>query len=108
MSWFYGEFLGLPLMPGGGGDAAGARILRFKSERFELRIGLVQDAVVEPVACRLTIEVPSLEESAAALDEHRYPYDWLRGLRFTDQAIMLLDPAENRVILRRLWLQAAL
>lgn len=103
MHWFYGEFLGLQPVGGPPLASEAVPVLRYRSERFELRIAVVDQPAVNPVPRRLTVEVPSLEQAAAILDERKYAYDWLQGLSFTDRAIVLLDPAEHRVMLRRSW-----
>ena len=66
------------------------------SERWELRITMVDDPHIESVDSRLHFEVPSLEQVAEELDERKYDYEWTRGLRYTDRAVVLLDPVGHR------------
>lgn len=107
IAWFYADLVGLQLLPkqfdGLGEEAAPADRLRFRSERHELCVSLVTKPHIEAAATRVHIEVTSLEEVARVLDERAYAYEWLRGLSFTDRSLMILDPAGNRVRLRKLW-----
>lgn len=77
--------------------------LCFKSERIELRVALVDKPWIEPVACRVMITVPSLEDTAELLEECGIPYEPLSGLSFTDRRLELHDPAGNRVALKQAW-----
>jgi len=98
LCWFYNELIGLTeLAAGEGGDG----VLRFKSGQLELRIRLSPDARVEPVDERATFFVSSLAEAEAELRERRMTYELLRGFDWTDRRISVLDPAGNRVCLRR-------
>ncbi len=102
LAWYYGEFIGLRSL-GGSAKIDGPAVLRFRSDRLELRISITKRPVIEPIGCRARFEVPSLDEAAQTLRERRYPFDWLHGLRASDRALLLLDPAGNRVMVRRLW-----
>ncbi len=77
--------------------------LSFISERIELRVALVEKPWIEPVACRVTIAVPSLAETAELLEERRIPYEPLSGLSFTDRRLEMHDPAGNRMALKQAW-----
>lgn len=98
--WFYAEVAGLDEMPADG-DAP-ARI-RFKSERIELRLKLVDRPVVEQVAVRVTIGVRSLAETEALLEERKVPYECVSGISFTDRVVLAKDPAGHLVAFRRVW-----
>lgn len=110
LHWFYGDLIGLRQVDAGpspsGAGAAGlteANTIRFRSDRIELRIKVTEDPDVEPIACRAYFEVPLLPEVTAVLDERKYEYELFQGLRYTERYLSLLDPAGNRVILRRHW-----
>ena len=59
--WFYGE---LGKLEGVEAERRTANLLTFRSERLELRIHIVDAPRIEPVACRVTLAVPSLTEAA--------------------------------------------
>lgn len=104
LHWFYGDVVGLRLIE----DSAKSEStypdrIRFRSDRLELRITIVENPIIESVACRAFFEVLSLAEVAEMLDGEGYEYDLFRGLRFTDRHLSLLDPGGNRIILRRHW-----
>lgn len=99
--WFYGEVGCLETAAAASVD--GHHLLRFKSDRVELRILVVEPASVESVACRISLEIPSIIEAAVLLEERGYPFAWYRGLRYTDRSLRLLDPAGNRAELRPMW-----
>ncbi len=101
VSWFYGAFLGLAALPALGDHRPAG--LRFRSDRHEVRVTLNPEPRIDSVDVRIHFEVSSLEQAAETLEDHRYPFDWIRGLSFTDRGLMLLDPAGNRVVLRRWW-----
>lgn len=110
LHWFYGDLIGLRLVEvslspseAGAAGLAEADTIRFRSDRTELRIKVTEDPDVDPIACRAYFEVPFLAEVAEVLDERKYEYELCQGLRFTDRYLSLLDPAGNRVILRRHW-----
>lgn len=104
LRWFYGELSGLSEVAK---SSPQTNELRFKSEQFELRIGMVRNPRIESNACRLSVEIPSLFAAAEELDECRYSFIWCRGLYHTDRYLSLLDPAGNRVELRRRWPMAS-
>ena len=101
LRWFYGELIGLQQVD----DAARVdeALLRFKSERLELRIRLIEAPVATTVHCRVHLEVRSLEELASALEDCKYDCEHIRGLQVTDRRLLLLDPAGNWLSLRRKW-----
>jgi hypothetical protein len=103
LRWFYGRVAGLSEVAK---SSPQTNELRFKSERIELRISMVGNPRIESTACRVSIEVPSLLVVAEVLDECRHSFVWYRGLCYTDRYLSLLDPAGNRVELRRRWLMA--
>lgn len=103
IAWFYGQLIGLEPLTAPEGPASATDDLRFRGERHELQVALRVSPAIETVAVRVDIEVSSLEEIAAALDDRRHPYDWIHGLSFTQRSLMLLDPAGNRVRLRKRW-----
>ncbi len=100
--WFYTELIGLPPKPPGDANTA-VPVLRFKSELHEMRITLTAEPVIESVDMRVNIEVPALEDTAALLEENRFELEWIHGIQKTDVACTLLDPAGNRILLRRMW-----
>jgi len=102
--WFYGELIGLRLTEGDqSGDTQQTRTLRFRSDRWELRVRLVASPAIEAIACRACFEVRNFAAIRDALDEKRWEYEYVRGLRYTERHLSLLDPAGNRVIIRRHW-----
>ena len=105
LDWFYGDVGGLERLP----DAtdSGGRV-RFRSAHLELRIDLVDRPRTEGVGCRVTLLVPSLEETMADLDERTIHYVWLRDLMWTSRRIETHDPAGNRVAFKQEWPYAPL
>ncbi|RME39215.1 MAG: hypothetical protein D6788_05915 [Planctomycetota bacterium] len=98
--WFYGEICRLEEVPG----RADRRVqVCFRSGPVELRILTAPDPRPDPIPCRATILVPSLVEAAAQLDEAKTPYEWIRGLSFTDRRLEVLDPGGYRIALRTWW-----
>lgn len=98
LRWFYGELTGLTdLQP----KEWQGELLRFKSERIELRIRLTQMPRLEQIAHAATILVVSLDETCALLDDRRLPFDRLSSVAFSDRRISLLDPGGNRVALKQ-------
>ena len=94
LRWFYGEVAQLDEVPSG--TAAPARLC-FESEQIELRIRLVERPEIEAVACRVTLTVPSLEDTAERLAERSLPCEHQSGIAVTDRRLQALDPAGNRV-----------
>lgn len=103
LAWFYGEWLGLKQIDRAYDERRDAPVLRFRSERLELRITVVRDPVVESVDRRVQFAVPDLDAAAEQLDARRYRYRWVHGLGATDRALVLLDPIGNRVAVRCHW-----
>lgn len=103
--WLYQDLVGLTLMASESVEPTGppGTLLRFRSGNIELRYRLRPDPVVEPVACRLTVEVPLLGRIEAVLLERSWPYQRLRGLRRTDRRLSLLDPGGNRIEIKQHW-----
>ena len=98
--WFYRDFVGLKTSAAHD-QQDDEPILCFQSERLELRVTMTEQPPIESVHVRLHLEVASLGVAAAILDEHKYPYRWRQGLAFSDRQLVLLDPAGNRVSLRK-------
>jgi len=100
LRWFYGELAGLDEVAAA---AEWSRRMVFKSLRIELRIHLRDNPKVEPIDCRLTVRVPSLEEVIEQLEDRKIEFEPISGIRWTDRRISLLDPGGNRVELRKDW-----
>lgn len=100
LRWFYAELAQLDEVIC---DEAEAQRLCFKSEQIELRVHLVENPRIDPVARRVTIAVLSLTEAAELLDERSLPYARVSGLLFTDRRLEMHDPAGNRVVLKQHW-----
>jgi catechol 2,3-dioxygenase-like lactoylglutathione lyase family enzyme len=103
MTWFYGDLLQLAQIRTN--DESTTNVLRFRSDRLELRVTLTDDPKIESVDRRACVEVPSIEDVAAILEDRKYEFSWHRGLQLTDRSLELLDPAGNRVEVRRHWPQ---
>ena len=102
--WFYGDLLGLDPKPAiAEGDTSVPSLLRFRSEPWELRITLLDEPHVDPVACRAVFEISRLERAAEMLQERRYAFTWHHGLRGTDRSISVIDPGGHRVVIRQWW-----
>ncbi len=94
---FYEALLGLPPAEGEAGSVC------FETERLQIQIRLTPDAQPSPMRRRLVLQVPSLEKMEEHLQEAGVPYEFRRGMQFTDQRIFLLDPADNRIELKQTW-----
>ena len=105
LRWFYEELVGLLEVPE---DGAATGVLRFRSARVEVHLRLVEAPEVETMGERLAITVPSLGDVSAELRERKIPYQLIRGIDWTDQRLSLLDPAGNRIALRRQYPDAPL
>ncbi len=104
--WLYQEVVGLsPLGADAGGFATASDEvwLRFRSGNLELRYRLVARPKLDPVACRLLVEVASLSQAAEALEERGLAFEHLRGLNFTDRRLSMLDPGGNRIEIKQHW-----
>lgn len=100
LDWFYGELAQLDRLPR---DAANAHRMRFQSNRLELRIDLCERPVIEGVACRVVLLMPSLEETVAALEDRSVPFERQSSTVWTDRRVEVLDPAGNRVAFKQEW-----
>ena len=105
LRWFYTELAQLAEVAA---PATDPPCIRFRSEQIELRVHLVPEPQVDPVACRVTITVPSLDEAAGRLDERSISYERLSGLAYTDRRLQALDPAGNRVEFKQAWREAGI
>ena len=103
LRWFYGEVAGLEELEEATVCAGDSTELRFKSARLELRVRLVADPDVDPVALRLTVFVRSLSEVAGLLEERGHVYERSSGIMYTDRRLLMHDPAGHRVALKREW-----
>ncbi len=103
--WFYTEVGGLDLVSVSECEGSG---VRFRSARLELRIALIAEPVVERVACRVTMVVPSLDEAMQLLVDRSIEFQPISGLSYTDRRVGLADPAGNRVELKQHWPVATL
>lgn len=100
LRWFYGDVVDLPEI--GPGGVAGTSLC-FKSARIELRIMLLAEPHIEPRNYRLTLLIASLEVAAERLDERRIEWARFSGVNWADQRLGTIDPAGNRVWLKREW-----
>ena len=100
LRWFYTEVGGLDEVPGEDGDEPR---LRFRSERIELQIHLLENPEMDWAGPPVTLAVDSLEETAELLDETKTPYQLLTGVLWTDRRLAVNDPAGNRVELKQHW-----
>ncbi len=98
LRWFYGELLGLPAVAGSVVDG-----LRFRSDRLHLHIRLCHEPLVEPIAVRAVLLVPSLSAAAEVLTQREISFQRVSGLDATDRRLSLLDPGGNRVELKQAW-----
>ncbi len=105
MLWFYRDLIGLKAVGNVGHGNDRPDELVFRSDQHDLRVDFREDAAIESIDVRVMCEVPSLEDVAEQLIERKIEHDWLHGLARTDRRIQLLDPAGNRVELRKLWPQ---
>jgi extradiol dioxygenase family protein len=93
--FFYVELLGMQHIEGEVGTVC------FETERLEIRIAITPDAQPSPMRRRLILEIPSLDRMQERLEELKIPYERCWGMRFTDQRIFVLDPADNRIELKQ-------
>ncbi len=104
--WLYQDVIGLsPPGAGVGGFAAASDEvwLRFRSGNLELRYRLVPRPRLDPVGCRLVVEVVSLPQAMEAIEERGFAFEHLRGLNFTDRRVSMLDPGGNRIEIKQHW-----
>lgn len=97
LRWFYGEVAELDEMPPDGCLDPG---ICFKSERIAVRIRFLAEPRIDPVACRVTLAVLSLDDAIEKLSERRAPFERRSGFAWADRRIQVLDPAGNRVEFR--------
>ncbi len=110
LRWFYEEVAELNPVPQGlipSGPSGEVRLL-FRSYPLEVRFNLVEQPRIEPVDCRLTIRVSSLQDACQKLDDEGVRFQELSGMTWTDRRIGTHDPAGNRVELRQHWPYAPL
>jgi hypothetical protein len=100
LRWFYGEIAELDDITESHSDTA---VLRFRSERIEVRIRIVEQPAIDPVGYRVTIGVPNLDETAEQLLEAGSEIERISGLMWSDRRIATFDPAGHRVILKQHW-----
>ncbi len=105
MHWFYGELIDLRTAATIHDRGEPPTEIRFRSDRHDLCIALTDFPKIESIDVRVICEVPSLEDVTDQLTERKYDHDRLHGLAHTDRRLHLLDPAGNRVEIRRLWPQ---
>lgn len=105
LSWFYVEVGNLQAVEPNPPDQAK---LCFKSGRLKLHICLTENPQIEPIACRVTLLVPSLPGTEELLDEHGLAYERLSGMMWTDLRVLVNDPAGNCVELKQEWPYAPL
>ena len=104
MRSFYSGLLGLPElnMPAGETPEDGV-VICFGANSLQMRLIVRERPNVRPSRRRLTVEVDSLEELAARLDQSKVEYWRYRGLWFTDQRVLVRDPVGHLVELRQNW-----
>ncbi len=100
MVWFYTEVGRLDWCEVD--DVTDAQLC-FKSARLQLRVRLVERPEVDPLVRRLNLRVPSLEEAAELLEDHKAAYHYLSGLSYTDRRLVVHDPAGHRLEIRQEW-----
>ncbi len=100
LRWFYGVVGCLDEVTEEESDASR---LRFRSERIELQIRLVANPKIDSTGYPVTLAVPSLEEAAELLDEHKVAYQPLTGITWADFRLAANDPSGNRVELKQQW-----
>ena len=100
---FYGRVLGLSTVTRTDEaiDADAEDRLRFVCEQVELRFILCEEPS-EPTG-RILLQVRSLDGLARRFDEYHVPYEWIHGFGYTDQKILVYDPAHHLVELLQTW-----
>ncbi len=95
--FFYEEILGVPpwplrwRLPGGFGAGDPQRGIFYEYRH---------DPTIDPMRRRATVVVPSLDEIAARLEEHEWPFERCRGLGAGDECLVVVDPAGHRLEVR--------
>ena len=105
LRWFYREVADLEEVEA---TLPVSSALIFRSARIELRVVLRTDPRIECNRYRLTLMVTSLEQAAERLDERRVAWSRFCGVPWSDQRLGTVDPAGNRVWLKRSWPDAPL
>ncbi len=100
LHWFYGELVELDTVAP---PVDRPEMLRFKSERIELRIEKKESPIIEPIANRVVLLVPRLFDICEELDEQRIAFQPISDISATSRRIALLDPAGNRITLKQAW-----
>lgn len=100
LRWFYGELAGLDEQPPEGDDGT---LLRFRDAEWEVRITLTAEPKTEATAERVTLAVASLFEAKEMLIERKIRFEQISGTTWTDRRLSVLDPAGNRVGIKRYW-----
>lgn len=95
---FYAELLGLVSWPAPEQIPGG---LGFGDPRCGLYLQYRHDPIVDPMRRRLTLIVTSLDALVERLEESEWPFQRFRGLSFTDQWILVNDPAGHLIELRQ-------
>lgn len=95
---FYVDILGLEPADGEEG------MVCFQTGRLRLRILITPEAIASPMRRRLVLEISSLQNLREKLDELAMAYEWYEGFAFTERRIFVLDPAENRIELKQVWI----
>ncbi len=97
---FYGELVGLRELPAAGEPEQ----LVFEAHGRRLVVALSEQAVPSPVRRRVVIEVDSLFKLWQRLTEHRIWCMTVSGMGVGDRRLVALDPADNRVEFKEVWL----
>jgi hypothetical protein len=98
LRWFY-LTIGCLDEPG----AHEASRISFRSSQIELRIDLTENPLIESAGFPVILAVPSLELAIEQLAEKSWSFKRLTGTTLADARVATLDPAGNRVELRREW-----
>ena len=96
---FYGEMIGLNEMKSDPPESG----LRFGTRRLDLSIRFVESPDVDGLSPRLVIGVALLGRVESELHERSIEFHRRRGLSWTDQRLVLLDPAGHRIELKQEW-----
>ena len=80
----------------------GLRML-FRSAQIELRIELSANPKVESAGFPVVLAIPSLDAAIKQLNEASWSFERWTGTTWADDCVATLDPAGNRVELRREW-----
>lgn len=100
LRWFYTEVVELDEVSQ---PEQRAPVLCFRSALIELRIKVQESPQVDPIGCRATIVVPSLEKAVERIEERNLEYQRLSGVVYTNRRVSVRDPAGNRIELKQEW-----